>query len=175
MKNGAIAALLVATIMAAGVAGYSFGNVNEHTVTSVSTFVTTSTGITTFVSTVLETTTTTSTFTPTAPFQNLITFLGSPRGCALAFCVNSTLVNHLGSNITVVMFAWFRNATTGQNVTTLDKNSADASVCTVDFRRPSTCIIVDFLLSGTYEVTLTVLALDGKTVLSPIITALVTN
>jgi len=175
MRVGVVAALFVVAILAGAGVGYLIGNVNEHTVTSVSTFVTTSAATTTFFSTVLETTTTTSTVTQTAPFRNLITFLGSPRGCALAFCVNSTLVNHLGSNISVVMLAWFQDATTGQNVTTLDKNSIDASVCTVDFRRPSTCIVVDFLLSGPYEVTLTVLALDGKTVLSPTITALVTN
>ena len=177
MRNGTIAALLVVAILAGGAAGYLFGNVNEHTITSVSTFVTASTDTTTLVSTALKTTTTTSTVTTTLPFQYPITFLGSPKGCSPLgpFCVNSTLVNHLGSNISAAMLAWFWNATTGQNVTTLGKNSVDAAGCTVDARRASTCLIVDFLLSGTYEVTLTVLALDGKTGLSPTITINVTN
>ena len=136
-----------------------------------------STATTTFFSTVLEATTATSKATTAVPSEYPITFLGTPKGCSPLgpFCVNSTLVNHLGSDISVALLAWFRNATTGQNVTTLDKNSVDSSGCTVDAQRPSTCLIVDFRLNGTYEVTLRVLALDGETVLSPTMTFNVTN
>jgi len=184
MKNEAIASLLVAALLAGAGVGYLVGSVNEHTITSVSTLAAGSTATTTFFSAVLEAKITTSTVTTTVPsvtttvhMEYPITFLGTPKGCSPLgpFCVNSTLVNHLGSNISVAILAWFRNATTGQNVTTLDKNSVDAAGCTVDARRPSTCLIVDFLLSGTYEVTLTVLALDVKTALSPTITFNVTN
>jgi hypothetical protein len=177
MRNEAVAALLVMAVVVGAGAGYFAGYANERTVTSVSTFITTSTNTTTFFSTVLKTTTTTTTVTTTVPSEYPITFLGTPKGCSPLgpFCVNSTLVNHLGSNISVAMLAWFRNATTGQNVTTLGKNSVDAAGCTVDARRPSTCLIVDFLLSGTYEVTLTVLGLDVKTALSPAITFNVSN
>jgi len=177
MRHVAFAALLVVAILAGAGAGYLVGNVSEHTITSVSTFVVTSTSTTTLASTVLETKTTTSTLTTTAPSEYPITFLGTPKGCSPLgpFCVNSTLVNHLGSNISVAILGWFRNATTGQNVTTLDKNSVDAAGCTVDARRPTACLIVDFLLSGTYEVTLTVIGLESKTVLSPTITFNVVN
>jgi len=177
MRNVAIAALLVVAVLAGAGVGYFVGNVNERTITSVSTFEVTSTATTTFASTVLETKTMTSTFATTIPSEYPITFLGTPKGCPPLgpFCVNSTLVNHLGSNISVAILGWFRNATTGQNVTTLDKNSMDAAGCTVDARRPTPCLIVDFLLSGTYEVTLTVLGLESKTALSPAITINVIN
>jgi hypothetical protein len=146
MRRVFVAALMVVLIAASGVAGYSVGVVGQHT----------------------------STVTSTAFSQFPVTFLGTPKGCAIGFCINSTLVNHLGSNVTVIMSAWVRNATTGQNVTT-GKNSVVYATCTADARKPSNCLVVDFGLSGTYEVTLTVLALDGKTVLSPTMTGNVTN
>jgi len=147
MRNVIVATLMVILVAGSGVAGYSMGVVSQHT----------------------------STVTSTVLSQFPVTFLGTPKGCAIeAFCINSTLVNHLGSNITVIMSAWLRNATTGQNVTT-GKNSVAYAGCTADARRPSACLIVDMGLGGTYEVTLTVLALDGKTVLSPTITANVTD
>jgi fructose-specific phosphotransferase system IIC component len=147
MRNVVLASLLVVAILAGAVAGYSASVVNQHT----------------------------STVTSTVLSQFPVTFLGAPKGCVVeGFCINSTLVNHLGSNITVIMSAWLRNATTGQNVTT-GRNSVAYAVCTVDARKPSACVVVDFSLGGTYEVTLTVLAFDGKTMLSPTLTAKVTD
>jgi hypothetical protein len=144
------AALMVFLVAVSGVAGYSIGVVSQHT----------------------------STVTSTVISQFPVTFFGTPKGCSIeGFCINSTLVNHLGSNISVIMSAWLRNATTGQNATVTGggKNSVAYSSCTVDARRPSNCYDIAYVENGiTFSVTLTVLALDGKTVLSPTVTAVVT-
>lgn len=150
MRNVIVTAVMVILVAASGVAGYSIGVVSQHT----------------------------STVTSTVLSQFPVTFLGTPKGCTIeGFCINSTLVNHLGSNITVVMSAWLRNATTGQNVTIVGggKNSVAYSICTVDVRRPSNCYTVTDVENGiTFSVTLTAKAFDGKTVLSPTVTAVVT-
>jgi hypothetical protein len=149
MKNWVIPSLLVVAILAGVGAGYLLGNSNEHTVTA------------------------------TAISQYPITFLGPPKGCSIeGFCINATLVNHLGSNITAIAFAWLRNVTTGQNVTMLGggKNSLAVATCIVDYRRPSDCYVIAYPIGGTtYEVTLTIFGLDGKTVLSPAVTTNVTH
>lgn len=106
-----------------------------------------------------------------------ISFLNTPKGCTFqGYCVNSTLVNHLGSNISVIISAWIRNATTGQNVTLNGgRNSMAYATCIIEARRPSACLLVAYPNSGvTFKVTLTVIGLDGKTVLSPTTTAVVT-
>jgi hypothetical protein len=151
MRNVMVVALLAFLVAASGVAGYSIGVISQHTSTVTSTVL--------------------------SPFP--VTFLGTPKGCSIeGFCINSTLVNHLGSNITVIMSAWLRNATTGQNVTIVGggKNSVAYSNCLVDGRRPSNCYVIADVEGGiTFNVTLTALALDGKTVLSPTVTAVVTH
>jgi hypothetical protein len=150
MRNAMVAALMVFLVAVSGAAGYSIGVASQHT----------------------------STVTSTVTSQFPVTFLGTPKGCSTeGFCINSTLVNHLGSNITVIMSAWLRNATTGQNVTIVGggKNSVAYSNCPVDARRPSNCYDIADVESGiTFNVTLTAIALDGKTVLSPTVTAVVT-
>lgn len=117
--------------------------------------------------------------TTTVPEQYSITFLGTPSGCSIqAFCINATLVNHLGSNISVIAQAWLRNTTTGQNVTVTGggKNSIAYASCTADARGPTSCYIIANVSGGTtFEVTLTILGLDGRTVLSPTVTANVTD
>jgi len=57
MKNGAIASLLVIALLAGAGAGYLVGYANERSITSVSTFVSTSTSTMTYVSTEVQTTT----------------------------------------------------------------------------------------------------------------------
>jgi hypothetical protein len=157
MRNEALATLVVLLLAASGVAGYLIGSENPRTTVA----------------------TTTSTVTNTVLSQYPVTFLGPPKGCVVeAFCVNATLVNHLGSNISVLMSAWIRNATTGQNVTFNDggRNSIAYSLCTIDTRRPSVCLLVAYPTSGgrgPFEVTLALLGLDGKTVISPAVTAIV--
>lgn len=126
-----------------------------------------------------DTTVSTSTLTSTALVQYPITFVGPPKGCSVqGFCINATLANHLGSNVTVLAVAWLRNATTGQNVTMqggVQKSLVDAT-CTVDYLQPSVCYIFGYPESGsTFEVTLTMFGLDGKTALSPTVTANVTD
>ena len=148
MRGAVVAVVAIVAILAGAGMGYLVGNANRRTVTN----------------TVLS--------------QYPVTFLGMPKGCAVeGFCINSTLVNRLGSNISVIMSGWFRNVTTGQNIT-VGKNSVVYSSCTVDARKPAPCLLLAIPAptgGPTFEVTLTVLALDGRTVLSPTVTADVTG
>jgi len=148
MRNGVTAVLLVAAIVAGAGAGYLVGSSHRGTIT-------------------------------TTVIQYPVTFLGAPKGCpVIGFCINSTLVNHIGSNTSVIMSAWFRNATNGQNVT-VGKDSVAYTTCAVDAaRRPTTCLLLTMPAPAggpNFEVSLTVLALDGRTVLSPTVTAIVSN
>ncbi|MDG6985542.1 MAG: hypothetical protein JRM73_02195 [Nitrososphaerota archaeon] len=148
MKREAVAFILAFIVLVSVGGGYLIGTTNERTVT-------------------------------TTNAQYPVTFLEPPKGCSIqSFCINATLVDHLGSNITVVAVAWLRNATTGQNVTMVGgvQNSLATASCTVGYRGPSVCYIIGHPASGnSFEVTLTLFGLDGKTALSPTVTADVTN
>ena len=123
----------------------------------------------------------TTTATSTAFSQYPVTFLGPPKGCVIeAFCINITMANHLGSNFTAVEIAWLRNATTGQNVTMLgDNRPLAAASCEVVYPVTYDCYIIAHPIyvnaNSTYEVTLWAVGVDGKTVLSPTVTANVTD
>jgi hypothetical protein len=111
-----------------------------------------------------------STSTTTVTQQYPITFLATPTGCSIqGFCINATLVNHLGHNQTIILSALFQNATTGRNVAIKGSNdSMYYATCMVDWQKPSSCDLIAYPEAyGTYRVTLVVLALDGRTTLSP--------
>ena len=98
--------------------------------------------------------------------QYPVAFVGSPTSCAIeAFCINATLISHTGQNESVVLQAWFQNATTGQNATIRGSNgSTYAASCEVGWKSPSHCYLIAYPASnGTYKVTLVVQSPDGAT------------
>lgn len=122
--------------------------------------------------------TTTFTKTITASSQSPITFLIQPTQCYIeGLCVNATLVNHIGENLTIILAAWFQNSTTGQNITITGggKGSMGYATCSANWAKPSTCyLIASSTASGTLRVTVWAVATDGKTVLSPSATITIT-
>jgi hypothetical protein len=123
--------------------------------------------------TVIQTTTQTFVVTTGVASPNYpVTFLVTPSQCSIqGLCVNATLVDNIGENLSVILAAWVKNATTGQNVTLAGngKGPMGYSSCVVNASIPKSCYLVTypFVNTATYEVTVFVLSIDGKTVLSP--------
>jgi len=124
-------------------------------------------------STLTESATRTITVTSTPSFSGYpVTFLTEPTQCYIeALCVNATLVSHVGENLTVILAAWIRNATTGQNLTNIGngKDSTGYATCTATVSAAQKCYLVAYPTPslGTFQVTIYVVSSDGKTVLSP--------
>lgn len=113
----------------------------------------------------------------TASQQYPVSFSDTPKICHIeGVCLNATLTDDIGENLTVVLFAWIQNATTGQNVTMLGggKNSLAAAGCQVHGDIPSTCYLVAYVQGfhgpGIFRVKAWVMATDGRTILSQPIT-----
>jgi len=114
----------------------------------------------------------TATVTRAPSFNYPVTFLVTPTQCFIqALCVNATLVDHMGQNLSVILAAWIRNATTGQNVTILGggKDSVGYASCSASTVAPQKCYLsaIPSVQLGTFEVTVFVLSWDGKIVISP--------
>jgi len=100
--------------------------------------------------------------------QYPVNFVGSPKSCSIqGLCVNATLQSRIGENLTVMLFGWYQNATTGQNETIGgSSNSMYATTCKATVSS-SHCYLIAYPESrGAFRVTLLVRATDGTTALS---------
>jgi hypothetical protein len=128
----------------------------------------------TLTTTILTLVSTQTVIVTTAPQSYPVTFAVPPSQCnILALCVNATLVDHLGQNVTVFAVAWFKNATTGQNASEGNLkggSSTTEATCSLNPTRPQSCYLIYGAAAGVYNVTVFVLSTDGKTALSASVT-----
>jgi hypothetical protein len=92
--------------------------------------------------------------------QYPLSFLpGSPSVCHFqAACINATFVNSVSRPMTVIVYAVFGNAVSGQNITTADGKSFGAATCTITGESSEHCYVITYLnatsTTSSYRITI---------------------